>query len=137
MRQIAFPPGEGRSSWSSGCPSWRTSAGIFIGRGLRNTSAPESVTDLAAMAAMINEAHTVAIFGGDGCSEAQAETRSLAKKLKAPVGYPLTGTRWLEHDNPKAVGMTGLLGYGGCGGRAIMRSKAAIAHAAETTIRPG
>lgn len=40
-RQIAFSPGEGRSSWSPGCPSWRTSAGIFIGRGLRNTSAPE------------------------------------------------------------------------------------------------
>jgi pyruvate dehydrogenase (quinone) len=66
------------------------------------------------MAAMINEARTVAIFGGDGCSAAQAETRALAEKLKAPVGYTLKGKVWLEHDNPNAVGMTGLLGYGGC-----------------------
>jgi pyruvate dehydrogenase (quinone) len=58
----------------------------------------------------------VAIFGGDGCSEAQAEVRALAGKLNAPVGYTLKGKQWLEHDNPNAVGMTGLLGYGGCWG---------------------
>ena len=66
------------------------------------------------MAALINEAHTVAIFGGDGCRGAQEETRALARKLKAPVGYTIKGKVWLEHDNPNAVGMTGLLGYGGC-----------------------
>jgi thiamine pyrophosphate-dependent acetolactate synthase large subunit-like protein len=33
---------------------------------------------------------------------------------KAPVGYSFKGKPWLEHDNPNAVGMTGLLGYGGC-----------------------
>jgi pyruvate dehydrogenase (quinone) len=75
---------------------------------------PASDTDLAAMATLINEASTVAIFGGDGCSDAQAETRELAQKLKAPVGFSLKGKQWLEHDNPNAVGMTGLLGYGGC-----------------------
>jgi pyruvate dehydrogenase (quinone) len=37
----------------------------------------------------------------------------LAAKLKAPVGYSFRGKQWLEHDNPNAVGMTGLLGYGG------------------------
>jgi pyruvate dehydrogenase (quinone) len=26
----------------------------------------------------------------------------------------IKGRAWLEHDNPNAVGMTGLLGYGGC-----------------------
>ncbi len=66
------------------------------------------------MAALINEAQTVAIFGGDGCSGAQAEVRELARKLNAPVGYSIKGKQWLEHDNPNAVGMTGLLGYGGC-----------------------
>jgi pyruvate dehydrogenase (quinone) len=75
---------------------------------------PASAEDLAAMAALINEATTVAIFGGDGCSDAQDETRALALKLKAPVGFSLKGKQWLEHDNPNAVGMTGLLGYGGC-----------------------
>jgi pyruvate dehydrogenase (quinone) len=29
------------------------------------------------------------------------------------VGYSFRGKQWLEHDNPNAVGMTGLLGYGG------------------------
>jgi thiamine pyrophosphate-dependent acetolactate synthase large subunit-like protein len=46
--------------------------------------------------------------------QAQAEVRALAGKLNAPVGYSLKGKQWLEHDNPNAVGMTGLLGYGGC-----------------------
>ena len=36
------------------------------------------------------------------------------RKLHAPVGFSLKGKNWLEHDNPHAVGMTGLLGYGGC-----------------------
>jgi pyruvate dehydrogenase (quinone) len=70
--------------------------------------------DLEAMADLINRAETVAIFGGDGCEQAQDEVRNLAARLKAPVGYSLKGKAWLEHDNPNAVGMTGLLGYGGC-----------------------
>ncbi len=78
------------------------------------TIGPASVADLEAMAALINQASTVAIFGGDGCRDAQDETRALARKLKAPVGFTIKGKQWLEHDNPNAVGMTGLLGYGGC-----------------------
>jgi pyruvate dehydrogenase (quinone) len=73
-----------------------------------------SAADLTAMAKLINQAGTVAIFGGDGCEQAQDEVRHLARRLKAPVGYSLKGKAWLEHDNPNAVGMTGLLGYGGC-----------------------
>ena len=73
-----------------------------------------SAADLAAMADLINQAQTVAIFGGDGCEQAQDEVRELAARLKAPVGYSFKGKPWLEHDNPNAVGMTGLLGYGGC-----------------------
>jgi pyruvate dehydrogenase (quinone) len=80
------------------------------------TIGPASPADLDAMAALVNDAATVAIFGGDGCRDAQAEVRALAAKLKAPVGYSLKGKQWLEHDNPNAVGMTGLLGYGGCWG---------------------
>ncbi len=73
-----------------------------------------SAADLAAMADLINQAGTVAILGGDGCELAQEEVRDLAARLKAPVGYSFKGKAWLEHDNPNAVGMTGLLGYGGC-----------------------
>jgi pyruvate dehydrogenase (quinone) len=70
--------------------------------------------DLATIAKVINQAETVAIFGGYGCINAADQVRALAEKLNAPVGYSLKGKQFLEHDNPNAVGMTGLLGYGGC-----------------------
>jgi pyruvate dehydrogenase (quinone) len=72
-----------------------------------------SDTDLEKLVRMIDEAKTVAIFGGDGCREGRDEVVELARKLKAPVGYAFRGKQWLEHDNPNAVGMTGLIGYGG------------------------
>ena len=72
-----------------------------------------SDTDLDKLVRMIDEAKTVAIFGGDGCREGRDEVVQLACKLKAPVGYSFRGKQWLEHENPNAVGMTGLLGYGG------------------------
>src|SRR6202023_1565785 len=77
-----------------------------------------SDSDLSCLTDMINEAGTVAIFGGDGCRDARGEVIQLAARLKAPVGYALRGKQWLEHDNPSAVGLTGLLGSGGgFGGR--------------------
>jgi pyruvate dehydrogenase (quinone) len=72
-----------------------------------------SDTDFEKLVRMIDEAKTVAIFGGDGCREGRDEVVELACKLKAPVGYAFRGKQWLEHDNPNAVGMTGLIGYGG------------------------
>jgi pyruvate dehydrogenase (quinone) len=69
--------------------------------------------DLEKLARLINDARTVAIFGGDGCRDARYEVLTLAKKVKAPVGYSFRGKQWLEHDNPYATGMTGLIGYGG------------------------
>jgi pyruvate dehydrogenase (quinone) len=69
--------------------------------------------DLDQLVQMIDAAKTVAILGGDGCRDAHDEVVQLAGKLKAPVGYSFRGKPWLEHDNPYAVGMTGLLGYGG------------------------
>jgi len=69
--------------------------------------------DLRKLATMIHEARTVAIFGGDGCRDARKEVLALAAKLQAPVGYSFRGKQWLEHENPFATGMTGLLGYGG------------------------
>lgn len=72
-----------------------------------------SDADLDELAAMIDDAENVTIFGGEGCRYAHDEVVELATKLKAPVGYSFRGKQWLEHDNPFAVGMTGLLGYGG------------------------
>ena len=69
--------------------------------------------DLATLAVMIDKAERVAIFAGDGCRNARDEVLAIARKLHAPVGYTFRGKQWLEHDNPHAVGMTGLLGYGG------------------------
>jgi pyruvate dehydrogenase (quinone) len=75
-----------------------------------------SDADLNQLVKMINDAKTVAIFGGDGCRDARDEVVQLANRLKAPVGYSFRGKQWLEHDNPNAVGLTGLLGYGGAYG---------------------
>jgi pyruvate dehydrogenase (quinone) len=72
-----------------------------------------SDADLDTLAGMIDKAGSVAIFGGDGCRDARDEVIQLARKLQAPVGYAFRGKQWLEYDNPYAVGMTGLLGYGG------------------------
>jgi len=69
--------------------------------------------DLDQLVKAIDDAKTVAIFGGDGCRNARDEVVQLGARLKAPVGYTFRGKQWLEHDNPSAVGMTGLLGYGG------------------------
>jgi pyruvate dehydrogenase (quinone) len=69
--------------------------------------------DLDKLVRMIDAAKKVAIFGGDGCRDARDEVLELSARLKAPVGYSFRGKQWLEHDNPNAVGMTGLLGYGG------------------------
>jgi pyruvate dehydrogenase (quinone) len=86
---------------------------------IRIPSAPvfrPSDADLTRLAQMIDDAKSVAIFGGDGCRDAREEVIQLAEVLKAPVGYSFRGKQWLEHDNPNAVGMTGLLGYGGAYG---------------------
>ena len=64
--------------------------------------------DINRLVEMIDDAKTVAIFGGDGCRYARDEVIELAKRLKAPFGYALRGKQWLEHDNPNAVSMTGL-----------------------------
>lgn len=53
------------------------------------------------------------IFGGEGCRDARAEVLQLAGLLHAPVGYSYRAKDVLEANNPNAVGMTGLLGWGG------------------------
>ena len=72
-----------------------------------------SEADLGELAKAINGAKKVTIFGGAGCEKAHDEVVELATKLKAPVGYAYRGKQWLEWENPNAVGMSGLIGWGG------------------------
>jgi pyruvate dehydrogenase (quinone) len=70
--------------------------------------------DLDAVAELIDGHKKITIYCGAGVREAHAEVVALAGRLKAPVGYTLRGKQWIEHDNPYAVGLTGLIGFGGC-----------------------
>jgi pyruvate dehydrogenase (quinone) len=70
-------------------------------------------SDLHKLVSLIDGATNITIFGGEGCRHAHNEVVELASRLNAPVGYSFRGKQWLEHENPFAVGMTGLLGYGG------------------------
>ena len=61
---------------------------------------------------LIEGAKRIAIYGGEGTRDARDEVLQLSATLKAPVGYAYRGKDVLEHDNPAAVGMIGLLGWG-------------------------
>ena len=69
--------------------------------------------DLDRAAGLIAKAEKIVIFGGEGTRNARAEVLELSRKLLAPIGYAYRGKDVLEADNPNAVGMTGLLGWGG------------------------
>lgn len=68
-------------------------------------------TDLAKLAALLNEGQKVTILGGAGCEGAHAELLEIAEALKAPIVHALRGKEHIEYDNPFDVGMTGLLGF--------------------------
>jgi pyruvate dehydrogenase (quinone) len=68
--------------------------------------------DVAQLADLLNRAPKVTLFCGRGCAEAHDELLALAEKLKSPTGYAFRGKEWVEYDNPYAVGMSGLLGWG-------------------------
>jgi len=70
--------------------------------------------DLDAVAELIDGHKKITLYCGAGARDAHAEVVELAERLKAPVGYTLRGKEWHEHDNPFAVGLTGLIGFGGC-----------------------
>jgi pyruvate dehydrogenase (quinone) len=70
--------------------------------------------DLEDVVRLVSEAKKVMIFGGDGCRNAHEDVIALGKHLHAPIGYSWRGKSALGTDNPNDVGMSGLLGYGGC-----------------------
>ena len=73
-----------------------------------------SSRDLDSVAELIDGHEKVTIYCGAGVRDAHADVLELAERINAPVGYTLRGKQWIEHDNPYAVGLTGLIGFGGC-----------------------
>jgi pyruvate dehydrogenase (quinone) len=71
-----------------------------------------AASELQQLAQLINASKRVTIFGGIGCAAAHDEVVALAERIKAPVAYAFRGKAYLEYDNPYAIGMTGLLGWG-------------------------
>lgn len=63
-------------------------------------------------AELVKDAEKVTIYGGDGTRAARDEVLELSALLNAPVAYSFKGKDVLEADNPRGVGMTGLLGWG-------------------------
>jgi pyruvate dehydrogenase (quinone) len=70
-----------------------------------------SVSEVEALAAILNKSKKVTILGGAGCAGAHAELMQIAEKLKAPIVTTLRGREHVEYDNPYDVGLTGLIGY--------------------------
>ena len=64
------------------------------------------------MAALLNKAVRISFLCGIGCAGAEKDIVALAGKLHAPMAYTLRAKDLLEKDNPNAVGMSGLLGWG-------------------------
>lgn len=67
--------------------------------------------ELAAAAAILNDARKVTILAGAGAEGAHSELIALADALKAPIVHAMRGKEFIEYDNPYDVGMTGLLGF--------------------------
>lgn len=69
-----------------------------------------SRAEIAAIADTLNAGEKVTIYCGSGCRDAHDQIVALADRLKAPVAYTSRAKDFLEHDNPFAVGMTGVFG---------------------------
>src|SRR6476661_3967664 len=72
--------------------------------------AAASTSAIQAAAAAIEAAASVTLLVGCGARSARAEVLSLAETLGAPMVLTLKAKEGLEHDNPYAVGQTGLIG---------------------------
>ncbi len=79
---------------------------VHLSRPVTRPSDPE----LEAIAAVLNTATRVTVYGGSGCDGAHAQVLALAGLLKSPVAHTSRAKDFLEYDNPFNVGMTGVFG---------------------------
>jgi len=69
-----------------------------------------SDAELSELAGLLNSEKKIMLYCGIGAAEAHDEVVELASRLKAPVGFSFRGKMGIQHNNPYAIGMTGLLG---------------------------
>lgn len=70
-------------------------------------------TEIEQLATLVESSERPAIFTGIGAGQAIDAVLELGAKIKAPVGHSFRGKDHFQADNPRDVGMTGLLGFGG------------------------
>lgn len=69
-------------------------------------------SEVTRLAELINKSRRVVFLCGCGCAASRDIIVELAQRLHAPIAYTLKGKDIMEKDNPCAVGMIGLLGWG-------------------------
>jgi pyruvate dehydrogenase (quinone) len=69
--------------------------------------------ELDRIAAALNSASRITVYGGSGCAHAHDQVVALAARLQAPVARTSRAKDFLAHDNPYDVGMTGVFGARG------------------------
>ena len=79
----------------------------FVTERLAAVPDPSALRDVAQM---VDAAETVTLLVGMGARHARDEVFALAERLAAPMVLTLKAKENLEHDNPYAVGQSGLIG---------------------------
>lgn len=76
----------------------------------RPAEAAAPVTQIQEAARVLADADAVTLLVGVGARESRHQVLDLAERLQAPMVLTLKAKEGLEHDNPYAVGQSGLLG---------------------------
>ena len=84
-------------------------APIFIGAAAVAEPAAEEVSRLAEL---LNTSQRIVFLCGRGCRGARDILKKLAQRLSAPIACTLRSRDFMEADNPYAVGVIGMLGWG-------------------------
>lgn len=79
---------------------------------LQRASLIPSEQEVAQLARLVNRSSRVTFLCGAGCAGAKGELITLARLIRAPIAYTLRAKDIMEADNPFAIGMSGLIGWG-------------------------
>ena len=114
VRAALAGPGVGMVVLPGDVAAMKVSHGVTLPLPVAPQNAPREPAEpeLEQLASLINSAKRVTFFCGAGCASAKHEIIRLARKVAAPIAYTLRAKEFMEADNPFAVGMTGLIGWG-------------------------